>query len=369
MLRRVVQLSFLLIGGTLGALFLPQLFKLYSFTDVALINNPYVSAVLGALILFFLLNLFLTTPVVNLIKWMEERLLGMPIFDLLFGTIGLIVGLSVAFLLSFWFTSTEIRIVSTVLPTVFFVILGYLGFQVGFKQREEFIKAMQSTKATGAKKKAEAEEKGSDTQSTMYKILDTSVIIDGRIADISATGFLEGVLVVPQFVLTELQHIADSSDTLKRTKGRRGLDVLRRLQTDEGPGILITDADFAEVAEVDLKLVHLAKNMNGLVVTNDFNLNKVADLHGVAVLNINDLANAVKPVVIPGEDMHVVVIKDGKEHNQGVAYLDDGTMIVVEDGKSYIGNAIDVVVTSVLQTSAGRMIFAKPKNGKASKVN
>lgn len=370
MLRRVVQLSFLLIGGTLGALFLPQLFTLFSFTDVPLINNPYVAAVLGA-ILFFLLNIFLTTPVVNLIKWMEDRLLGIPIFDLLFGTIGLIVGLSVAFLISFWLKSTEITVISSVLPTVFFVILGYLGFQVGFKQREEFITAMQSTKATGAKKKAEAEaeEKVSNSHNTMYKILDTSVIIDGRIADISATGFLEGILVVPQFVLTELQHIADSSDTLKRTKGRRGLDVLRRLQTDDGPGILITDADFAEVAEVDLKLVHLAKDMNGLVVTNDFNLNKVADLHGVAVLNINDLANAVKPVVIPGEDMHVVVIKDGKEHNQGVAYLDDGTMIVVEDGKSYIGNAIDVVVTSVLQTSAGRMIFAKPKNGKASKVN
>ena len=197
--------------------------------------------------------------------------------------------------------------------------------------------------------------------------MDTSVIIDGRIADISATGFLEGVLVVPQFVLTELQHIADSSDTLKRTKGRRGLDVLKRMQTDDGPNILITDEDFADVAEVDLKLVRLAKSMGGLVVTNDFNLNKVADLHGVSVLNINDLANAVKPVVIPGEDMHVVVIKDGKEHNQGVAYLDDGTMIVVEDGKFHIGNAIDVVVTSVLQTSAGRMIFAKPKNGKTCK--
>ena len=367
MLRKVVQLTFLLIGGTLGVLFLPELFNLFSFTDVPLINNPYVSAVLGALLLF-LLNIFLTTPVVNFIKWMEDRLLGAPILDLLFGTMGLIVGLSVAFLISFWLGSIEIPIISSVLPTILFVILGYLGFQVGFKQREEFITALQSTKASGVKKK-EAEEADTAAQNTMYKILDTSVIIDGRIADISATGFLEGILVVPQFVLTELQHIADSSDTLKRTKGRRGLDVLRRLQTDDGAGILITDVDFAEVAEVDLKLVHLAKAMKGPVVTNDFNLNKVADLHGVSVLNINDLANAVKPVVIPGEDMHVVVIKDGKEHNQGVAYLDDGTMIVVEDGKLYIGNAIDVVVTSVLQTSAGRMIFAKPTNGKTAKVN
>lgn len=325
-----------------------------------------MAAIVGAL-LFFILNLFLTTPVVNFIKWMEDRLLKVPIFDLLFGTLGLIVGLSVAFLLSFWLGNLEIPFISSILPTVFFVILGYLGFQIGFKQREEFVRAITATKSVAPKKK-EAEEL-QNANGTMYKILDTSVIIDGRIADISSTGFLEGILVVPQFVLTELQHIADSSDTLKRTKGRRGLDVLKRLQTEDGRGILITDADFIEVGEVDLKLVHLAKEMKGLVVTNDFNLNKVADLHGVSVLNINDLANAVKPVVIPGEDMHIVVIKDGKEQNQGVAYLDDGTMIVVEGGKSHIGNAIDVVVTSVLQTSAGRMIFAKPKNGKSTKEN
>ena len=367
MLKRVVQLSFLLIGGTLGVIFLPQLFTLFSFTENPLINNPYVSAILGAFI-FYLLNIFLTSPVVNFIKWMEDRLLKAPIFDLLFGTIGLIVGLSVAFLISFWLGNIEIPVISSVLPTVFFVILGYLGFQVGFKQGDELVQAVQSAKTADLKKK-EVEGSPAEMHGIKYKILDTSVIIDGRIADISSTGFLEGILVVPQFVLTELQHIADSSDTLKRTKGRRGLDVLRRLQTDDGAGILITDVDFADVAEVDLKLVHLARDMAGLVVTNDFNLNKVADLHGVPVLNINDLANAVKPVVIPGEDMHVVVIKDGKEHNQGVAYLDDGTMIVVEDGKFHIGNAIDVTVTSVLQTSAGRMIFAKPKNGKTAKAN
>jgi len=197
-----------------------------------------------------------------------------------------------------------------------------------------------------------------------YKLLDTSVIIDGRIADISETGFIEGILVVPQFVLTELQHIADSSDTLKRTRGRRGLDILKKLQDERKTKVEITDEDFEDVQEVDLKLVRLAKKMGNdtCIVTNDFNLNKVCELHHVKVLNINDLANAVKPVVIPGEDMQVVVIKDGKEHNQGVAYLDDGTMIVVEGGRSYIGQAITVTVTSVLQTSAGRMIFAKPKD-------
>ena len=363
MLKRVVQLAFLLTGGTLGVLFLPQLFDLFTFSSKPLINNPYVAAITGAL-LFYAFTFFLVKPVINFIKWLEDRLLGIPVFDLLFGTIGLIVGLSIAFLLSFWLSSSEIAIISSILPTVFFVVLGYLGFQVGFKKREELITALQSVKVPAPKKKSNEEEIPSTTHGTIYKILDTSVIIDGRIADICATGFLEGVLVVPQFVLTELQHIADSSDSLKRTKGRRGLDILKVLQKEDGAEVLITETDFPDVSEVDLKLVHLAKKMNGLVVTNDFNLNKVADLHGVAVLNINDLANAVKPVVIPGEAMHVVVIKDGKAQNQGIAYLDDGTMIVVEDGKSYIGEATDVIVTSVLQTSAGRMIFAKPKNGK-----
>ncbi|MFD1207064.1 MULTISPECIES: PIN/TRAM domain-containing protein [Sporosarcina] len=368
MLKRVVQIGLILIGGTLGVLFLPHLFSLSSFTSKPVIDNPYVAATLGA-VLLSLIGLVVTDPIVNFIKWMEDRLLKTPIFDLLFGTIGLIVGLSVAFLVSFGLSSVEIGFITSVLPVLLSILLGYLGFQVGFKKREEFLHAVLAMRSNTPKKKEASDASARGPQSKMNKILDTSVIIDGRIADIAATGFLEGLLVVPQFVLTELQHIADSSDTLKRTKGRRGLDVLKRLQTDDGPNILITDVDFNDVAEVDLKLVRLAKQMNGLVVTNDFNLNKVADLHGVSVLNINDLANAVKPVVIPGEEMHVAVIKDGKEYNQGVAYLEDGTMIVIEDGRSQIGQSIDVVVTSVLQTSAGRMIFAKPKNGKSAKAN
>ena len=232
MLKRVIQVSFLLIGGTLGVLFLPELFKLFSFTTNSFINNPYVSAIVGAAILA-LLSVFLTMPIVNFIKWMEERLLKAPIFDLLFGTIGLMVGLSVAFLVSFGLESIQIPIITpitSVLPIILSVILGYLGFQVGFKKREEFIFAVQSTKNSGTKKK-DVVELSTTTHGNLHKLLDTSVIIDGRIADVAATGFLEGVLVVPQFVLTELQHIADSSDTLKRTKGRRGLDVLKRLQT------------------------------------------------------------------------------------------------------------------------------------------
>ncbi|MGN7409568.1 MULTISPECIES: PIN/TRAM domain-containing protein [unclassified Sporosarcina] len=364
MLKRVVQIMFLLVGGTLGVLFLPYLFQLSSFTATPFINNPYVAAILGALFLF-VFSTFLTDPIVNFIKWLEDLLMKAPILDLLFGSIGLIIGLFVAFLAGWGLSNIQIPVVTSVLPILLSALFGYLGFQVGFKKRDEFLTAIFSIRNVGRKKETETEA-GVSTD-PVYKVLDTSVIIDGRIADIVDTGFLEGVLVVSQFVLTELQHIADSADTLKRTKGRRGLDVLRRLQEGDGKKILITDEDFPNVAEVDLKLVKLAKKMNGLVVTNDFNLNKVADLHGVSVLNINDLANAVKPVVIPGEEMHVVVIKDGKEHNQGVAYLDDGTMIVIEDGRNFIGNAIEVVVTSVLQTSAGRMIFAKPKNGKQTK--
>jgi len=190
-----------------------------------------------------------------------------------------------------------------------------------------------------------------------YKLLDTSVIIDGRIADITETGFLEGTLVIPQFILRELQHIADSSDPLKRNRGRRGLDILQKIQKKVDIRVEISDMEFPEIREVDNKLVAMAKALNAKIVTNDFNLNKVAELHGVGVLNINELTNALRPVVLPGEDMRVYVLKEGKEYNQGIAYLDDGTMVVVDNGRRHIGQTIDVCVTSVLQTTAGRMIF------------
>ena len=200
-----------------------------------------------------------------------------------------------------------------------------------------------------------------EPRSKSYKILDTSVIIDGRIADICETGFLEGTLLIPQFVLRELQHIADSSDPLKRNRGRRGLDILQKMQKKVDVHVEISDMEFPEIREVDAKLVAMAKAFNAKVVTNDFNLNKVAGLHGVGVLNINELTNALKPVVLPGEDMRVYVLKEGKEYNQGVAYLDDGTMVVIDNGCRYIGQTIDVCVTTVLQTTAGRMIFSRLK--------
>jgi uncharacterized protein YacL len=193
------------------------------------------------------------------------------------------------------------------------------------------------------------------------KILDTSVIIDGRIADVCETGFIEGTLLIPQFVLIELQHIADSLDSLKRVRGRRGLDIIKRIQMQTHVNVEITDMDFPKVKEVDSKLILLAQKLDAKIVTNDYNLNKLADVQGVEVLNLNALANALKPVVLPGESMKIHIIKEGKESSQGVGYLDDGTMVVVEDGRDRIGETLDVVVTSILQTTAGRMIFTRIK--------
>lgn len=194
-----------------------------------------------------------------------------------------------------------------------------------------------------------------------YKILDTSVIIDGRIADICDTGFIEGILVIPNFVLNELQMIADSADSIKRNRGRRGLDILNKMQKDQTIMVKISDIDFPEIGEVDSKLVKLAKVMKAIIITNDFNLNKVAEFHGVSVLNINQLSNALKPIVLPGEEMKVSLIKEGKDPNQAIGYLDDGTMVVVENGRRRLNSDVDVTVTSVLQTTAGRMIFARLK--------
>src|SRR5699024_545863 len=283
-----------------------------------------------------------------------------PVSDLLFGSFGLVGGLVIAYLVNIPLTDINIYLVSQVLPLFITILLGYFGFQVGFRRRDELMNLLNFNRKEKEKKRTPDNE-ALQEKWPKSKILDTSVIIDGRIADICQTNFLEGTIVIPQFVLGELQHIADSSDVLKRNRGRRGLDVLNRIQKELPVNVEIYEGDFEDISEVDSKLIKLAKVIDGIVVTNDFNLNKVCDLQGVSVLNINDLANAVKPVVLPGEELMVHVIKDGKEHNQGIAYLDDGTMIVVEEGHDYIGKKIEVLITSVLQTSAGRMIFAKPK--------
>lgn len=288
-------------------------------------------------------------------RWLrlaEAYMLQVPLSHLLSGLFGLIVGLLVSALSAP--ALRELGSGSAFIPVLGTLVLGIGGFRMGYVKKDDLI-GFFSKWSFGKEPDVEAEPRGE------CKILDTSVIIDGRIADICKTGFIEGTLVIPEFVLEELQHIADSSDLLKRNRGRRGLDILNKIQKELDVKVLIYEGDFEEISEVDSKLVRLAKLLRGKVITNDFNLNKVCELQGVAVLNINDLANAVKPVVLPGEEIVVQVIKDGKEHGQGVAYLDDGTMIVVEGGRDYIGATMEVMVTSVLQTSAGRMIFAKPK--------
>ena len=317
-----------------------------------------LGAIIGAL-LGYAIAPWIIRQVVQFTRWVEANLHKIPTQDIVSGAVGVIIGLIIASLLGFSFS--KVPIVGAYFPLVFSLVLGYLGWSVGVKKKEELFSVFSSLPRLGKEK---------NTASTQQeacqapKILDTSVIIDGRIADICKSGFVEGTLIIPAFVLEELRHIADSSDLLKRNRGRRGLDILNKIRKELEVKVNIHEGDFSDLEEVDSKLVRLAQQTGGQIVTNDFNLNKVAQLQGVKVLNINDLANAVKPVVLPGEEMVVQIIKEGKEIGQGVGYLDDGTMIVIENGKRLIGETIKVLVTSVLQTSAGRMIFAKPKEEK-----
>jgi len=360
-LKIVIRIFFALLGLALGILLLPQLFQLIeAATKMAFpewLMTTYVTGTIGALI-FLLIGLFITDSVIRLLRFLEEKLVKAPVADLFFGTFGLLVGLVMAFLVSMLIELVGIPLLSNVLTMIVAVLFGYLGFTVGYRKRHELTKVFLRNSNNQTEKKAAEPVVVAKSNS---KVLDTSVIIDGRITDIAKTGFVEGKLIVPQFVIGELQYIADSSDTLKRNRGRRGLDVLKELQSIPGMEVEIYDGDFEDVPEVDIKLIKLAELIKGIVVTNDYNLNKVCEVRNVPVLNINDLANAVKQVVIPGEEMTVLVIKEGKEQKQGIAYLEDGTMVVVEEGKHLISKTIGVVVTSVLQTSAGRMIFAKPQ--------
>lgn len=294
-----------------------------------------------------------------------NELKGVSGSDLVAGTIGLIAGLVLAFLLTKIYQDVVSKAIYLTLTIAIYIILGFLGAVIGTKKGSEIITQsiakMQPGRQDLQEENPYAYNEKDRKRSRVPKILDTSVIIDGRILEIMKTGFLEGPIVIPEFVLVELRHIADSSDGLKRTRGRRGLDILNKIQEEYGIEIYNTDSEKAikEIPEVDVKLLKLAQIIKGKVVTNDFNLNKVAAIKEVPVLNINELANAMKPMVIPGETMTVTLIKQGKDQNQAVAYLDDGTMIVVENGRKKIGQTVEIMVTSVLQTAAGRMIFGK----------
>jgi uncharacterized protein YacL len=308
-------------------------YSAYQLQPVA--GGPIVNTVFG-----LILGAVIVTFEIQLRKTSVTHMLG----ALIGGAFGLLAAETIGRAL-YWADLGDERVVF--LHSMILITLPYLGLVTGGRngdwlQPENLVALFRST---GARKR--------------YKVLDTSVIIDGRIADICETGFMDGTLLIPQFVLKELQLVADSSDSMKRNRGRRGLDILQKIQKMAGVEVSISDMDFPDVREVDLKLIEVALALQGKIVTNDFNLNKVAQLRGVEVLNINELANSLKPVVLPGEMMKVFILKEGKEYNQGVAYLDDGTMVVVDNARRMIGKTIDVVVTSVLQTTAGKMIFGR----------
>ncbi len=296
----------------------------------------------------YLVNAGLGLAVALVIVAAESRMRDISVTQLLGGLLGFGIMLMVAQAVNnalFWANTDDTKV--RFLHGLIVIVLPYLGLVFGARKGEW----LEPVKLVSLFRDARPHRR--------YRILDTSAIIDGRIAEVAETGFLDGTLVVPQFVLKELQAVADASDPLKRNRGRRGLDILHRIQKTSGIDVVISDVDFPEIREVDLKLIELARTLPGKLVTNDFNLNKVAQLRGVDVLNLNELTNALKPVVLPGEVMNVFIIKEGKEYNQGVAYLDDGTMVVVDNARSRIGKNLEVVVTSVLQTTAGRMIFGR----------
>jgi uncharacterized protein YacL len=292
------------------------------------------------------------------LNWLENRLHKLPTADLVLALFGLIAGLILAWLVSIPFGYLRnIPFVQFAVAILAFVVLGYLGVSISLKKREELQTFIHSIPLPRTH-----EPKSSQLNLGKSKILDTSVIIDGRIADVAKTGFIEGALTVPRFVLRELQMIADSEDSLKRNRGRRGLDILKSLQNEPRLHLEILERDYPDLADVDAKLVRLGSETKSPILTNDYNLNKIAELQGVQVLNLNELANSLKPVVLPGEEMFVGLIREGKEAGQGVGYLDDGTMVVVDGGKIHIGEEVEMLVTSVLQTPAGRMIFGRMKD-------
>ncbi len=345
----VVRLVFIVIGlvggGELGHLVRTNFLNTHSF---AYQQAGYIVAIVVCGLLGFVLGGVAGRYIAKLLNRFEHALQRVSASDIVFGIIGVLAGFLVAFLPSIvMFRSYPGWIVALVL----FAVCGILGYIIAVSKKDDLMDMLRLGRRA-------AELNPNEALRQRTKVLDTSTIIDGRISDVTSSGFLQGELMVPRFVLNELQAIADSDDPLKRARGRRGLDVLNNLQRQERIEVLIEDQDFPEFVEVDSKLVKLAKSINAPIITTDFNLNKIAELQGVAVLNINDLANALKPVVLPGEGIALHMLKEGKEGGQGVGYLEDGTMVVVEGGKRYIGRDVDVVVSSVIQTPAGRMIFA-----------
>lgn len=362
MRKKIILLAFCVLGIGMGYSFMPLIWLLMGLQNRHILNNPISNMVLGLLV-FTIIGLLLAGYLDRLLERLEKHIMRQRTEILITESIGGVVGLLFAVLISTLFWHSQLFILNTILPIVLMIILGYLGFIIGRDQ-------LSSVKLPFGLRRKDDKENEPDSAKILerkvgdnfyrYKLLDTNILIDGRIYDLAKTGFLEGTLIVPNFVLYELQYIADSADSIKRVRGRRGLDILNKLQKEHIVPIQMYDGDFEDIDEVDSKLIKLAKLLDAEIVTNDYNLNKVSQFQNVKVLNINALAKSLKARVLPGEKLTVMVIKRGTERQQGVAYLDDGTMIVVEDGYYYMNKKIRVEVTSAIQTDAGRMIFAKP---------
>jgi len=354
MLEKLMRWLITLLGAGAGAaicaLAVPLMMRWRPETSLVMAIGSYAVTCLVFAAIFYLLSRPIIHQTMRVIAALERRWESLSAQQFFLTACGLVLGLAVAAALSQLILSAGASLFTISLSALAYLVAGTVGARMGFRSEGKLIGRM-----LGRAKHASEEE--ADAAHLPKKLLDTSVIIDGRILDIVKTGFLEGEIIIPQFVLAELRHIADSSDGMRRARGRRGLDVLNKLQKDAA--ITVVDTDYPDLAEVDVKLLRLCRELNATVVTNDYNLNKVAGVTGIRVLNINDLSNAVKPMLMAGEELSVQIVREGKEPGQGVAYLDDGTMIVVEGGRAHVGETVCAVVTTVLQTSAGRMIFTK----------
>ena len=365
MRKRIIRLLFVIVGAAVGFYYLPPIWIAMRNQLGVQLARPIESAIdflIGALV-FWLISLLLTDWTIKMLKQAENALTKKSLTYLLFGAISTIFGLILAILISIPLWRLSIPVVNNVLPVLLMILFSYLGFYLGTTRQDEWRRLL--TRRGRDDQEAQVI-KRQDENYHHYKILDTNILIDGRIYDLVKTGFLEGTLLVPNFVLYELQYIADAGESIKRVRGRRGLDILNKLRSEKIVPVEMYKGDFEDIKEVDEKLIALAKKVDGVIVTNDYNLNKVIQFQNVQVLNINNLAKSLRPRVIPGEQLTVVVVKKGTERQQGVAYLDDGTMVVVEDGRYYMNEQLDVEVTSALQTDAGRMIFARPVHSASS---
>ena len=362
-MSKIFKFLFTVIGALVGIFIVSVLSDIDFVRGIG--SQKIITGVSVVIVFLFALIFFILSPRVfkaleDLLVIWERQIQTKSFTEVILGAVGLILGLIIAFLISQPIYKIPIPYVGSVISILLYGMLGYLGLTIGMSNKDTISEKVRDLTSLAAKRNVKPKDVVKE-YTGIPKVLDTSVIIDGRILDIAKAGFIEGPLVVPVFVLEELQHIDDSADVLKRNLGRRCLDTVAESQELKNVEVIIYNGKIEEIPEVDSKLLKLATELNGKIVTNDFNLNKVARVQNLDVLNINELANAVKPLYLPGEEMDILIVREGKEHKQGLAYLDDGTMIVVENGKDLIGEKVNVVVTSALQTSAGKMIFAKLK--------